>query len=177
MDKKSIDYALSNFDINKILDGKCHIIEYSDLYNLNNIYDVLGVYKCCVILYRSSNINAHWCCIFENKDGNIEFFDPYGIIIDNEIDKNYIDNRFYNDYYHRGYHKLSELIINSNYKHIEYNNIKMQEMKSNINTCGRHVSTRLLFRDFSLEEYVNLLGGKNIKYFDNKVLDITNKYI
>ena len=53
----------------------------------------------------------------------------------------------------------------------------MQELKSNINTCGRHVCCRLLFKDYSLDDYVNMLKMKSGKYLDKKVLQITNKLI
>ena len=175
MNKYSVDYPLTNYDISKILNNNCKIIEYSDLYDIESLKDIM-IDKCIVILYRSSDDSAHWCCIFEHDNNDIEFFDPYGTIIDNEIEQiKHVNPSYAQQYYHGK--RLIELILKGNYKDIIYNNYKMQELKSNINTCGRHVCCRLLFKDYSLDDYVNMLKMKSGKYLDKKVLQITNKLI
>lgn len=169
---RSIDYPLSGTDIQTILKNKCNVIEYSDLYNIDNLNDAFKN-DCIVILYRSSPTSAHWCCVYRNKEG-ICFFDPYGLVIDSEIDEIKTENPYYaNSYYPSK--RLIQLILKGNYKHINYNNYKLQEMKSNVNTCGRHVATRLLFKDDTLEEYVKRLSGMKGSNFDEIVLNITNK--
>lgn len=174
---KKIDYPLKGSDINKILKGNTNIIEYNTLYNINSL-DEIFKNDSCVILYRSSPSLAHWCCIFKNKEG-LNFFDPYGTIIDNEIEEiKKINPSYINEYYNNGEKKLIELILKDRYEHIIYNEYKMQQLKSNINTCGRHVCCRLLYKNLSLEEYINeLYKYNNDKYFDNIVLNITNKLI
>lgn len=186
MDKYSMDYALTGQDIYNIVnDGSemkgnpesCGIIEYGDLYNVDRL-EQLMIDDNLVILYRSSPKSAHWCCIFKNQEG-LNFFDPYGTVIDNEIDQiEHINPEYANDYYHGGKKRLIELILNGDYKDITYNNYKTQEMKNNINTCGRHVATRLLFKKYTLEEYVEtLFKMSKEKYLDDIVLKITNKII
>lgn len=170
--KYSLDYALSGTDIKTILKDKCNVIEYADLYNINSLEEVMKN-DCVVILYRSSPDSAHWCCVYFNKEG-ICFFDPYGWIIDSEIDEIRSDNPYYGNMYYPN-KQLIKLILKGNYKHINYNNYKLQEMKSNINTCGRHVACRLLYKTDTLEEYVDRLSGMKGSNFDEKVLNITNK--
>ena len=177
MNKKNIDYPLKGRDILQILKGDTNIIEYGDLYNINSLNDIFKN-ESCVILYRSSPSLAHWCCVFKNKEG-LNFFDPYGVIIDNEIDEiEKMNPEYANQYYNNGKKRLIELILKDKYEHIIYNEYKMQQMKSNINTCGRHCCCRLLYKNLSLEDYVKELSKySNDKYFDNIVLNITNKLI
>jgi hypothetical protein len=174
MNKYSLEYPLKGEDIMTILDGKCGMLEYKDLYHIDNLNEVMKD-DALVILYRSSPTSAHWCCVFKNKEG-IEFFDPYGLIIDDEIKPEFMTQDFINSYYHEGHKRLIELILKGNFSHINYNNYDLQQLKSNINTCGRHVACRLLFKKYSLEEYINILSQMNKgEYFDNIVLKITNK--
>ena len=175
--KYSIDYPLKGRDIMKILNDRTNIIEYKNLYNIENLDDIF-INNSCVILYRSSQDMAHWCCIFKNKEG-LNFFDPYGCIIDNEINEIEKDNpNFSNNYYNNGTKRLIELILKANYEYIIYNEYKLQQLKYNINTCGRHCCVRLLLQDLTLEEYVNkLLKLSNNKYLDEVVLKITNNLI
>ena len=177
MNKYDMNYSLSNNDINKILNNKCNIIEYAQLYNVNKLSSIMTLNRPLVILYRSSPKTAHWCCIFLHKDNNIEFHDSYGLICDQEINKIYnINEPFYESYYNNGYKKLSELILNGNYNEIIYNQYHLQKQKTNINTCGRHVCCRLLYKNLSLEEYIKIMKFKN-NGLDKQVLELTNKLI
>jgi hypothetical protein len=175
--KYDISYALNGNDIMRILNGNTNIIEYSDLYNVDRIEDVM-VNDTVVILYRSSEDTAHWCCLFINQDNNPEFFDPYGLVIDSEIDRIKDMNPIYADNYYHNEKRLIELLLKGNYKQIEYNEHKLQQMKNTINDCGRHVAMRLLFKDYSLEDYVKLLT-ENLKgrTYDELIVDATNKLI
>ena len=169
----SLAYPLSSNDIMKILDNNTNVIEYSTLYNINNIDDVLKNGS-CVILYKTNINYGHWCCITTNKN-KICFFDPYGYLIDSEI-KEFIDNDFGHGYY-KG-KKLVELLYNSKYKYIEYNDKPLQEMKTNINTCGRHCCTKIIFKNKSLESYIDMCNDKSMGYNpDNFVLKLTNIFI
>jgi len=174
--KYDISYALNGDDIMHILDGKTNIIEYAELYNVDRLEDVM-VHDSVVILYRSSENTAHWCCLFINQDGNPEFFDPYGLVIDSEIDRIKDINPVYADNYYDK-KRLIELLLKGNYKQIEYNEYKLQQMNNHINDCGRHVAMRLLFKDYSLEDYVKLLT-ENLKgrNYDELIVDATNKLI
>jgi hypothetical protein len=175
--KFSIDYPLRGSDILKILNNNTNIIEYKQLYNIEDLEDIF-INGSCVILYRSAPNLAHWCCIFKNIYG-LEFFDPYGCIIDNEINEiEEMNPNYANNYYNNGHKRLLELVLKTGYNELTYNNYKLQQMKHNINTCGRHCAVRLLFKNLNLEDYVDYLFkiSKN-KYLDEIVLKITNKLI
>src|SRR5277367_309500 len=94
---KSISYALSGHDIMRLLKDKTNIISYNDLYNINNIDEILK-FGSCVILYNTAENSGHWCCILTHKN-KIEFFDPYGILIDDEIKPNFMPLEFIKKFY------------------------------------------------------------------------------
>jgi len=154
------DYDLSDDDILRITDNKTKIFLYSDLEQVDNIDDILNPYGCCVILYQLEANVGHWVRLIKHKNNTLEFFDPYGMSIDEEL-----KNSKYNLRRHRGVitPHLTALIDKSNYKLIS-NDFKLQKFKEHTNTCGRWVSMRIRFKDVSL--------GKFIKLFtDNKCYD------
>lgn len=175
---REASYALTGQDIQHILRSvgeNTNIIEYADLYKINRIENVM-INHSVVILYRSTPTQAHWCCCYFNSEG-FNFFDPYGIIIDNEINEITQNNPTYaNDYYRNGTKRLIELIINGDYGKINYNEHKLQDMKADINTCGRWCATRLIYKEYSLKDFVDLLNKyKRNRTLDDLVCDITNK--
>ena len=134
----------------------------------------MGKYKTCIILYNTSIKVGHWTCLFLRHNDILEFFDPYGIIIDNEIKGTFMDPEWIKKYYKNGEKRLSQLIINSQYNKIEYNNYNIQSKNKGVNTCGRHVVCRLWNKHLSLDEYYNIIKLYNP---DELVVDLTNKYL
>jgi hypothetical protein len=150
--------ALSSRDI--VFHAKTNLMTYNQLKEYTNLKSILGPYKSCVILYETRDGHGHWCVIFEVNKDRIEFFDPYGLMIDEQlrhISKSYKNKKGLNHTY------LIKLIMNSNYKEIEYNNYPLQELKDGINTCGRHVLTRLYNRDMTLDEYYDKIHESGYK--------------
>lgn len=172
---KSISYALSGYDILEMLKGKTNIIMYNELYKIKNIDEVIK-YGTCVILYNTSEFRGHWCCLIVNND-RIEFFDPYGILIDDEIKPSFMSKLFIKKYYSRDKKRLQKLIYYSKYDKVEYNNYPVQKRENNINTCGRHVVTRILMKDLLLEEYIKYIYSFKGRTPDEVVLSITNNII
>jgi hypothetical protein len=169
-----LEYPLRGRDIEKIV-KKTNIIEYKTLYNINQLDD-LFINDSCVLLYRSSPDTAHWCCLLRNSHG-VEFFDPYGELIDSQIDQVESANPKYANNYYKGDKQLIKLLIDSPYNDLSYNEFRLQKEAPSINTCGRHVAVRLLYKHLSLEEYVShLLERYPGQSPDQIVLQITNKY-
>jgi len=146
------DYDLSDNDILRITDNKTKIFLYSDLEKVNNIDEILNPYGCCVILYQLEENVGHWICLIKHKNNIIEFFDPYGIKVDQELKFSKFTLRRHNGVI---VPHLTALIHKSNYKIIS-NNFKLQQFKEHVNTCGRWVSMRIRFRDVSLNKFVKL---------------------
>lgn len=125
---------------------------YSDLYDIENIEDHLPM----VLLYDVCPEYGHWTCLFKRQNENdpenfaIEFFDPCAQIPDDH-NKNL------------GMHPDSRLLrlLEKSGRDIHYNNKRLQKVGLGINTCGRHVITRLNLSEIPIEEYVELFNGLN----------------
>lgn len=159
MEKIFLEYeksiALSNFDIMKLLENKINLVLYPDISKYDTIDDLLGKYGACVILYMSAKNFGHWCCIFKLCPHKLEFFDPYGTFVDDELVN--IPKKFRIES-GQEYPYLSHLMYESPYK-LTYNQYKFQKTGKGINTCGRWCVLRLKLRNMCLEEFQ--------EYFDN----------
>ena len=146
---------LSDDDILDITRNKTNLMTYASLENYNNIDDVLGEHGACVLLYQHDESEGHWCCIFKSaqNDDTLIFHDPYGIKLDSEIEKSPFQMRRHNG---EIVPHLSHLLEKSNYKVIQ-DTYQFQEFKHDINTCGKFVCVRLLFRDYTPRKYKHLL--------------------
>lgn len=137
-------------DIKKFTNGKAKIMLYSDLSNYNSLEDAMDGYDAIVLLYLTSNEFGHWCSVFKYPNGGYEFFDSYGLIIDDELKFTPKQFRLENGQY---YPQLTYLLykLSSSGNHINYNEYKFQGKKTS--TCGLWVSLRLKNKDMSLEEF------------------------
>lgn len=146
--------ALSNYEINNILNDKTKILTYKALPQFNDINQILEPYKNFIMLYMSRPNYGHWICVIKHPD-RIEFFDPYGGKNTPDEELNMINDEV-KEITNQNYPYLSQLLYDSNYP-IEYNNYKFQEHKKGINTCGRHCIVRVLFKKLLLDDYHDLM--------------------
>lgn len=152
---------LSGADILRITENKCNVISYDNLQNVNSIDDLLGAYGACIILYTTKSNFGHWTTLMKIDDDLLEFFDPYGYSVDEElqiIDKLHLrkDGRYNNPH-------LTALINQSKYK-VKVNKNQVQKEASDMNTCGRWASLRVKLRHYSLDKFINLMCNNN--YYD-----------
>ena len=146
---QSENIDLSGADIERITDGKCRIIAYEDLSGFLNIDQLLQPHNAVIILYQTKKNYGHWVSILK-YDNNIEFFDPYGFGVDEELE--IIEHlHIRNEKPH-----LTELLNSSNYN-IIVNNKKLQKFAEHINTCGRWCSLRVRFKDVDLKKFTDLM--------------------
>lgn len=83
--------------------------------------------KCLFVLYESRPRVGHWCLVFDD-DGRYEFFDPYGIMIDDQLAYSFYENME---------QKLTKLLINTEDPTFEINDLQFQKKEKGINTCGK----------------------------------------
>ena len=146
-------YALSGEDILRIADGKCVVISYEDLHNLETLDSVLLPYDAVVILYQTSDSFGHWVTLLR-RGNTLEFYDSYGLRPDEELN---MDNEF-----HKRIHNgevvphLSHLIRQDGYRVI-YNSKRLQKNLEDENTCGRYAALRVRLRNFSVSKFNGLL--------------------
>lgn len=148
--------SLSNHELLKMINNKANLLIYSELSKKKTIDQVLGKHGACIILYETKKDYGHWCCIFKLNKNTLEFFDPYGKKVDQQL--KWIDNNF-RKHHNEWYPHLSSLLLKSSYK-LTYNNYKFQKFEKEVNTCGRWVGLRLKFRHLSLEEFKKIFKKK-----------------
>lgn len=161
--------SLSDEDIKRLLNNNINIITYTDLVNTCNIDDILDPFGACIILYLTQENYGHWTCLHKINNDLLEFFDSYGTIIDDElksIERNFRKKSKQN------YPHLTSLLYECPYD-ISYNHYPFQKKNNNIKTCGRHVVTRLLLKDLSLDDYIDFMKSFNYDA-DYVVTYITN---
>ncbi len=159
--KKAINKSFSSKDVLDLVDNKANLLTYPELLDYDSIDEAMGKHGALILLYETREHYGHWCAIFKLNDKTLEFFDPYGIIIDDEL--NYISKEF-RKASNQDYPYLTELLLKSKYK-ITYNHHQFQAYNTNINTCGRWVGLRLIFRNLPLNKFIKLFS-KN-KRFSN----------
>lgn len=147
-------YALGDNDVQEKLPTMTKIILYNDLKDVDSLEDLMDEKKRLIMLYpREAKNIGHWVCLFENRDGDIEYFDSYGE--PPEETKRDLPKE-----------KLEELgiveddlmrLLKSSGKGVVYNKHQYQKLKPGINTCGRHCVSRLAFHQATAEEYKKIL--------------------
>jgi hypothetical protein len=162
-----IDYLqeipLSGADLMELVRGKSKVVRYSNLHKYDTIEELLHPYNCIFLLYETRERFGHWVCVILHPDGVLEFFDPYGYFIDEQL--NFVPNHF-RQKSHQQYPFLSRLFLNSPYK-ITWNKMKLQKHEEDNNSCGRHIGLRVALRDYPLEAYQKIMkSGKGLSSDD-----------
>jgi hypothetical protein len=161
MDNSRVNYPLSMSEMTK-LNPNVRIISYDELQYIDDIDEMLHPSGCCIILYMQGSNYGHWVCIYV-VDDTINFFCPYGYKIDsNEYVKSVEDDALL---FETGqiFNILTELLVNSRYDKILYNDEQFQILADDVKTCGRWVTIRLWLRFIS-----DRLFKKFVTYFDDR---------
>lgn len=164
--------SLSNQEVMKLIDGKANLIQYPQLAQINNIDEILEPYGACVILFLTKKNYGHWTCLFKVSPNTLEFFDPYGLMIDDEL--NFKMAEHFRRESNQDYPHLTWLLYNSPYK-ITYNEHKFQKKLKGVATCGRHTAMRLILRHLSLDQYKEFFDGSGMD--PDKLVTILTSYI
>ena len=79
------------------------IIRYRDLNrNIKQYLKKVNGY-CCFVLYEKKPNVGHWTILFYDEvDDILEFFDPYGVLIDDQLDHSYYEDKE---------HKLTKILL------------------------------------------------------------------
>jgi hypothetical protein len=133
----------TDLDLLKAVDT--NIIKHCDLKKYNNIDQIIKNNACIIFYDHTAGYVGHWVCITK-RNNIIEFFDSYGRNVDNER------------YIHGRPPYLKNLLFKSPYI-ITYNPYDFQG--KGVATCGRHVVTRILFKDYPLENYKKIMNNIN----------------
>ncbi len=168
-DKNCLSYALSDNDVKALLKGYTKIVPYSDLHKYKSINQLLKPYDSAVILYESEPNFGHWVSLIKRKK-SIEFFDPYGFFPDDELKWIKPLIRIQNNADHT---YLINLLLTSKIP-IEYNNHALQGENPNIQTCGRWSVIRILFKNWNIDKFSQILNSDHNLTGDQIVTQVTN---
>jgi hypothetical protein len=154
-------YSLSETDIQKMI-PTLKIVPYPELLNANKIDDVLDPKGRLMLLYLTEDHNTgHWVCLLKYRDSNIiEYFDPYGNYRPDGESK-WLSPKKLKEF-GQSTKKLTKLLEESPYE-IKSNAYPFQKDKMNMNTCGRHCTTRLYFKHLMLPEYIKLVESTGLE--------------
>jgi hypothetical protein len=147
---------------------------YPDLQKYKDLDDLLGEKGAVVVLYETQKNSGHWTLVFR-QGKTVEFFDSYNYKPDGEFKFVPDDFRKINDMV---FPQLTKMLYDSGYE-IHYNNFKLQSNGRNIATCGRHVITRLRYKDLDINKFYKMLKNisKKTGYnFDEIVTILTNEF-
>jgi len=157
-------YALSDLDLQHILNPDTKIHKYTDLYKIKHIDELFDTLGRCILLYLTEDHNTgHWVALIK-KGNTIEFFDPYGYAPDTQNINLRIPYEN-NEQFRQNHPRFLELVKNAGYK-LRFNNKPLQKEAFDIATCGRHTAARLLFYKLSLEQYHELM-----EKLENNIID------
>jgi len=150
-------YPLSNDDINRILGGT-KIYSYPELAEFPTLDDALDSKGRMVVLYLTEDRNTgHWVCVW--KDGkSVRYFDPYGNAP--EVPKSW-NTRLKNMRLGQAPNYMLKLLKGEGLP-VFYNAHPYQHQGDDVNTCGRHVVTRLLLKDLGDEDYYELVKDSDV---------------
>lgn len=165
--------AMSDSLIKKYLPN-CKIIKYSQFKSISDLKQLLPRDKdYIIILYETSYNSGHWCCLLRFNDC-YEYFDSYGKYPSQPLEwnSNEVNNMLgQTDLF------LNKLLDNSKLD-TYYNDIEYQQLKNDINTCGRHCIFRILCmlkKNYNLKQYYKFM--KSLKNKSNEQYDSIVSYM
>ena len=162
--------ALSGNDIFEACEKNINILKNSDMHRFKTIDQVFGQYNGVALLYELKPGYGHWVLLLRHrKTHTIEFFDSYGFFIDDQLK---FINKEFRKQSKQDKRYLSKLLLDSDYN-IIYNKTRIQEMKNNISSCGRHLCLRYLMKNIKLEQYIKIIKKSNLKDTDDVVTYLT----
>lgn len=153
-------YSLSESDIQKMI-PTLRIISYPELLKARTIDDVLDNKGRLMLLYLTEDeFTGHWVCLLKYRNTRIiEYFDPYGNMRPDGESKWLSKEKL--KQLGQSTRKLTQLLSVSNYE-VKSNAFPFQTDRMNMNTCGRHCTTRLYFKNLTLPDYIKLVESTGL---------------
>ncbi len=76
---------LSGSEVANLVDGQTKIVRYSEICEYSKIEDILYPYNTFILLYEIKPRYGHWVCVILHPNNVLEFFDPYGYSVDEQL--------------------------------------------------------------------------------------------
>lgn len=170
---EAITRPLTGFELSNLFDDQIKIYKYGQLSNFEDINNAFYPYNIMFILYETRRNFGHWCVLCKDAY-NIYFFDPYGIVPDDQLNFTDINIRFERNMI---LPHLTYLLYKSG-KTIHFNPYAFQNINNdNIATCGRWCAVYALIFDFmTIDEFANFVANTS-NYPDHLITILTEQYL
>ena len=154
-----------NFTENELREriGRVVIIAPGEAWKVVNMVEHaprLGVIVKGLIFYqtgidmRTNSKLGHWCCLAV-RGNDVYFYDSLGIFPDDELNRIPISFRMRTNQNERLLGSILYQLKKKGFR-IHYNDIKMQEDKDGVNTCGRYCALFLKVVESEGNPYINM---------------------
>lgn len=143
-----MDLPTSSEDVRKIAGEPVRVEVYPDITRLRHIEQLVGADKPTILLYSQTPTYGHWVALLRYAN-TVEFFDPYGGMVDTPLEFAGARFRAKND---MTYPHILRMLYEWPGK-TEYNDVPWQRVSPRVSTCGRWCGLRCRFRHLSLEEF------------------------
>ena len=151
-----VNDPLDDVEIRNALGSDAKIIPYHELKNYRTMDDLLPKPKdAAMLLYENSPMNGHWVCLTKNK-GEISFFDPYGEIVDKQLQYSKYSQKRVEGGADQSLHQL----LSTSKLPVFFNDYKYQRDGGDVNTCGRHTINFIRYNQrhgLDLEDYNEMM--------------------
>lgn len=150
--------AFGNDEITKLCEGKVKIVKYSDIKKYSNLDTLLKPWDSVILLYETQPNFGHWTALMRYQEEGkniIEFFDPYGIPLDKQL--NFVPANMKSKL-NEDHKYLTELMLKYKQQHpntlMKENIVQLQDFKNGVNTCGRWSGMRVCFKHIPLTKFI-----------------------
>ena len=171
-----MDYELSDSDLKQLVPG-LRVYKYPELAQFQQVEDLLDANGRAAILFLTEGPSeGHWICLSADDDTpTLTFFDSYGLRPDSEFSWLSHDEEvalkqtepflldLLRDAHKRGWE-------------VEYSPYHLQSKRHGVETCGRHVATRLLHSHLPIDEYKAIIDDSGLTP-DQYVLEVTSSIL
>ena len=149
---------LSLQDVKDLTRDKVPVILYDNLNINDDILNIIGERSFLLFPVSANSPSGHWIAIIYRKETHtIEYWDPYGFTIDQELRFSTNPNVERN--------VLGKLFLKAQQQYsvkIEYNTFKYQKLITGNNTCGKHCSFRLRMHFLTNIQYSKLMLNQSM---------------
>lgn len=151
-----VNDPLDDVEIRNALGSDAKIIPYHELKNYRNMDELLPLKKdAAMLLYENSPMNGHWVCLTKNN-GEISFFDPYGEVVDKQLQY----SKYSKDRVEGGADQSLHQLLSTSKLPVFFNDYKYQRDGGDVNTCGRHTINFIRYNQrhgLDLEDYNEMM--------------------
>lgn len=151
-----VNDPLDDVEIRNALGSDAKIIPYHELKNYRTMDELLPKPKdAAMLLYENSPMNGHWVCLTKNN-GEISFFDPYGEIVDKQLQY----SKHSRERVEGGADQSLHQLLSTSKLPVFFNDYKYQRDGGDVNTCGRHTINFIRYNQrhgLDLEDYNEMM--------------------